>query len=204
MVQLTAGFLALLAVLTALANQSVAGTTDARLPATGWELERDVEIPSYAVTEPASTNLNIESVVLLCEQGPHQRGLQLRLYLSSAGPLAPLSAGNLKNTPTVDFTIDDVSYAVHLLFADDFVVVADFTDGLMPILSGALLDALQAGRRMELQFQLLQGTHGQTPAFDGIAVVDLQAGPGGAAVAAVRRCAGASNVGRLRRTNSAT
>jgi hypothetical protein len=93
---------------------------------------------------------------------------------------------------------------VHLLFADDFVVVADFTDGLMPILSGALLDALQAGRRMELQFQLLQGTHGQTPAFDGIAVVDLQAGPGGAAVAAVRRCAGASNVGRLRRTNSAT
>jgi hypothetical protein len=64
MVQLTAGFLALLAVLTALANQSAAGTTDARLPATGWELERDVEIPSYAVTEIASTNLNIESVVL--------------------------------------------------------------------------------------------------------------------------------------------
>jgi hypothetical protein len=63
-------------------------------------------------------------------------------------------------------------------------------DGAMPLLSDALLNALQAGRRMELRFQLANVAHGQAPAFDGIAVVDLQAGPGGAAVAAVRRCAG--------------
>ena len=62
-------------------------------PGVGWELERDVETPSYAVTEPSSTNLNIDSVVLSCEQGASRRGLQLRLYLSGEGPLAPLGAG---------------------------------------------------------------------------------------------------------------
>ena len=185
------GFLASFAILIGLANQSVAGTSGTRSPAVGWELERDVETPSYAVTEPASTNLNIDSVVLSCEQGPSQRGLQLRLYLSGDGPLAPLGAGkDLKDDPTVDLIIDGLSHSAQLLFADDFVVVANSVDGVMPLLSDALLDVLQLGRRMELRFQLVKVTRGQAPAFDGIAVVELQAGPGGAAVAAVRRCAG--------------
>jgi hypothetical protein len=145
--------------------------------------------------EPASTDLNIDSLVLSCEQGPHRRGLQLRLYLSGIGlsgigPLAPRSAGDPKDDPTVEFAIDDMSHAVQLLFADDFVVVADSADGAMPLLSDTLLDALQAGRRMELRFHLVEVAHGRTPAFDSTAVVDLQAGPGGAAVAALRRCAG--------------
>ena len=191
MFRLIGGFLRLFTILICLGSHAVAGTTDILSPIVGWELERDVAKPSYAVTEPASTNLNIDSVVLSCEQGPSRRGLQLRLYLSGAGPLAPLGAGkDLKDDPTVDLIIDRLSHPAQLLFADDFVVVADSADGAMPLLSDALLDALQAGRRMELRFQLAKVAHGQAPAFDGIAVVDLQAGPGGAAVAAVRRCAG--------------
>ena len=185
------GFLGSFGILVCLASPSVAGTADTPSTAVGWELERDVETPSYAVTEPASTNLNIDSVVLSCEQGPSRRGLQLRLYLSGAGPLAPLGAGkDLKDDPTVDLIIDGLSHSAQLLFADDFVVVADTADGAMPLLSDALLDVLQAGRRMEMRFLLVKVTEGQAPAFDGIAVVELQAGPGGAAVAAVRRCAG--------------
>ena len=99
------GFLGAFGILVCLASPSVAGTADTPSTAVGWELERDVETPSYAVTEPASTNLNIDSVVLSCEQGPSRRGLQLRLYLSGAGPLAPLGSGkDLKDDPTVDWS----------------------------------------------------------------------------------------------------
>ena len=185
------GFLGSFGILVCLASPSVAGTADTPSTAVGWELERDVETPSYAVTEPASTNLNIDSVVLSCEQGPSRRGLQLRLYLSGDGPLAPLGAGkDLKDDPTVDLIIDGLSHSAQLLFADEFVVVADSADGAMPLLSDALLDVLQVGQRMELRFQLFKMAHVEGRAFDGIAVVALQAGAGGAAVAAVRRCAG--------------
>jgi hypothetical protein len=186
------GFSGSFAILICLACQSVAGTTDTRSPAVGWELERDVETPSYAVTQPASTNLDIDSVVLSCEQGPSRRGLQLRLYFSEDGPLVPLGGGkDLKDDHTVNLIVDGSSHFAELLFADVFVVVADTADGPMPLLSDALLDVLQAGRWMELRFQLVKAARGQAPGFDGIAVVDLQAGRGGAAVAAVRLCAGA-------------
>ena len=185
------GLLGSLGVLIGLTCQCIAGTADTRSPALGWELERDVETPSYAVTQPASTDLNIDSIVLSCEQGPSRRGLQLRLYLSGDRPLAPLGAGkDLEDDPTVDLIIDGLSHFAQLLFADVFVVVADTADGAMPLLSDAVLDVLQTGRRMELRFRLVKVPHGQAPAFDGFAVVDLQAGRGGAAVAAVRRCAG--------------
>ncbi len=158
--------------------------------ADGWGLEANVRDPSYAVAEPTSTDLNVDVVVLSCEQGPERRGLQLRLYLSGTGPLAPkAAAAALKDDPRVELVIDGVSQTADLLFSDDFVVVADSADGTMPLLSNALLDRLQAGRRLELRFDLLQEPHGQAPAFDGSAVVDLQAGSGGRAVAAVRRCA---------------
>ena len=184
-------FLGSFGILLCLASLSVAGTADTFATPVGWELERDVEVPSYAVTEPASTNLNIDSVVLSCEQGPSRRGLQLRLYLAGEGPLAPLGVRkDLKDDPTVDLIIDGLTHSAQLLFAGDFVVVADTADRAMPLLSDALLDGLQAGRRLELRFQLVKVAHGRAPAFDGIAVVDLQAGQGGAAVAVVRRCAG--------------
>jgi hypothetical protein len=158
--------------------------------AAGWALEANVSSPSYAVVEPMSTDLNVDVVVLSCEQGPERRGLQLRLYLSGTGPLALKAAtAALKDDPRVELVIDGVSQAAELLFADNFVVVADAADGTMPLLSDAFLDKLQAGRRLELRFDLVQEPRGQAPSFDGSAVVDLQAGPGGRAVAAVRRCA---------------
>jgi hypothetical protein len=158
--------------------------------AAGWTLEADVSSPSYAVAEPTSTDLNIDTVVLSCEQGPDRRGLQLRLYLSGAGPLAPkVATAALKDDPRVELAIDGVSQTADLLFADDFVVVADMADGTMPLLSDALVEKLQAGRQLELRFDLVQEPRGQAPSFDGSAVVDLQAGSGSRAVAAVRRCA---------------
>lgn len=188
MAQLLRGPLVLFALLAALAAQ--AATADARRAAAGWDLEQDVDAPSYAVAEPTSTDLNIDSVVLSCEQGPNRRGLQLRIYLLGAGPLAPRAGGTLKDDPAFELVIDGKSHAAQLLFADTFVVVADSADGVMPLLSHKLLDALQAGRRMELRFDLVQEAKGQAPSFDASTVVDLGAGRGGAAVAAVRRCAG--------------
>ncbi len=71
--------------------------------------------------------------------------------------------------------------------------MADSADGTMPLLSDAFLDKLQAGRRLELKFDLVQEPRDQAPSFDASAVVDLQAGAGSRAVAAVRHCADRSD-----------
>ena len=160
-------------------------------PLGGWELEKDVDTPTYAVAEPSSTDLNIDTVVLSCEQGLQRRGLQLRIYLLGSGPLAPPSAGKLKDDPRFEVAIDGEKHGARLLFTDSFIIVADSADGDVPLLSDRLVGALQRGRRLELRFDLLQEQAGQAPAFDGVAVVELQAGRGGAAVAMVRRCADA-------------
>src|SRR5882724_8105576 len=97
MVQLPRGPLVLFALLATLAGQP--GAAGAQPLAAGWDLEKDVDTPSYAVAEPTSTDLNIDSVVLSCEQGPNRRGLQLRIYLLSNGPLAPRGGGTLKDHP---------------------------------------------------------------------------------------------------------
>ena len=175
------GSLTLLAGLVGIAGPAMAG-------AAGWALEANVAKPSYAVAEPTSTDLNIDTVVLSCEQGPDRRGVQLRLYLTGTGPLAPkAAAAALKDDPRVELVVDGVSQTAELLFADDFVVVADTANGSMPLLSEGLLEKLQAGRRLELRFDLVQ--QGQAPALGASTVVDLQAGSGGRAVAAVRLCA---------------
>jgi hypothetical protein len=182
----------LIVVVLALWALAVAGQSaiNAHAMTAGWQLERDVETPSYAVIEPESTDLNIDSLVLSCEQGPLRRGLQLRLYPSGHGTLYPQDTGGLKADPKFEFAIDGASYEVQVLFADTFVVMADSADGVMPLLSRTLLDALQAGQRMELRLQLFQTTSGQAPTLGGTAAFNLQAGLGGAAVAGVRRCAG--------------
>ena len=174
--------------LSALAGQSVVGAAHAAN--VGWDLEKDVETPSYAVVEPASTNINVDVIVLSCEQGLGGTGLQLRLYLAGTGPLAPKGVGALKDHPSLEFAIDGVRHAAHLAFADDYVVVSDTTAGVTPLLSEALIGALQHGRKMEMRFDLVQEAAGQAPRFESSVVVDLQAGQGGSAVAAVRRCAG--------------
>ena len=156
-----------------------------------WELEQDVEPPSYAVIEPESTNLNIDSVVLACEEAGDARVLQLQIYLSTEGPLLPkgVAPQRLKDDPRAEIAIDGHVFPVELLFADDYAVLADETEQMFPALSERLLDAMATGRIMVLRFDLLAERAGQPAAFDGEAVIALQAGAGGAAVSAVRRCA---------------
>ncbi|MDI1285547.1 MAG: hypothetical protein PSV46_14235 [Reyranella sp.] len=176
------------------AGQCFAGVAAAQSAIPGWVLEKDVDAPSYSVVEPTRTDVNVDSVVLSCEHGAQHTGLQLRLYLTEAGPIAPLRAGArttaLKDDPALELAIDGVSHDVRLVFAGDSIIVADAADGAMPILSAALVRALQRGRRLELRFHLLQKAPGQASSVDGSAVVELQAGRGGSAVAAVQRCAG--------------
>ena len=57
---------------------------------TKWEIEQGVEVPSYAVAEPTATDLNIDTVVLGCEQAGKGKVLQLQLYLSDDGRLRPI------------------------------------------------------------------------------------------------------------------
>ena len=168
---------------------ALASPVAAGVPVGGWELEKDVDTPTYALSEPHSTDLNIDMIVLSCEQGPQRRGLQLSIHLLGSGPLAPLSAGKLKADPRLEVIIDGKNHAVRLLFAGDFIVVADSADGAMPLLSERLVNALQYGRQLELRFDLLQKQGDQALAFDGKAVFELQAGRGGSAVARVKRCA---------------
>jgi hypothetical protein len=177
---------------TLLIAAALVGLPGLALAATGWQTEKDVETPSYAVAEPVSSDLNIDTVVLVCEQGADRRGLQLQLYLTDAGPLAPRRQAALKDDPAVDIVIDGVSHAAELYFADDYVLVADSADGAVPMLSPSLVDALQAGERMELRFDLVQPAPGQAASFDS-ATVDLKAGQGAKAIAAVRQCSETSN-----------
>ncbi len=168
----------------ALASPVVAG-----VPVGGWELEKDVDTPTYALSEPHSTDLNIDMIVLSCEQGPQRRGLQLSIHLLGSGPLAPLATGKLKDDPRLELIIDGKNHAVWLLFAGNFIVVADSADGAVPLLSDRLVNALRHGRQLELRFDFLQEQAGQAPGFDGRAMFELQAGRGGSAVATVKRCA---------------
>ena len=162
--------------------------------ATGWTLEQGVDPPSYALIEPRSRNLNLDVVVLACEQAADHRVLQLQLYLTNDGPLMPegVAAGRAKVDPRAEIVIDDHVFPVGLLFAEDHVVLSDETQALFPRVSERLLDAMEQGTTMQLRFDLVAEPPGRPEAFDGEAVVDLQdglAGTLGKAVAAVRRCA---------------
>ena len=156
----------------------------------GWEPEQGVEPPSYAVIDPKSTDLNIDSVVLACEEAGDRKVLQLQIYPSTEGPLLPkgVSPQRLKDDPRVEITIDGRTFSVGILFADDYAVLADETEQMFPQLSEELLDAIEKGRIMVLSFDLVAESAGQPAAFDGEAVIALQAGRRGKAVSAVRRC----------------
>ena len=146
-----------------------------------WKLERDVEPPGYAVIEPESSNLNIDSVVLACEEAGDSRVLQLQIYLSTEGPLSPKGAAPqpLKDDPRAEIAIDGRVFPVGLLFADNYAVLADETEQMFPRLSERLLDAMATGRIMVLRFDLLAERAGQPAAFDGEAVIALRDGEGG-------------------------
>lgn len=170
---------------------ALAGDIDA---SAGWTPEQGVGPPSYAMIEPRSRNLNLDVVVLACEQADDRRILQLQLYLTNDGPLMPdgVTAGRAKRDPRAEIVIDDHVFPVGLLFAEDHVVLSDETREMFPGVSEQLLDAIEQGTTMRLKFDLVAEPAGQPAAFEGEAVVDLRAGPAGTrgkAVAAVRRCA---------------
>lgn len=174
------------------AAPSLAGTAG---EVEGWSQERGVDPPSYAVVVPQRTDLNIDSVVLACEEAEHHRRvLQLQVYLSTDGPLSPAGVApeRLKDDPRIEIDIDGRSFPAGLLFADDYVVIADETEQMFPRLSQHLLDALEDGKAMVLRFDLVAERAGHAPAFDGEAVIALDGAAGRKAVAAVRRCASAA------------
>ena len=155
-----------------------------------WKTEPGVATPSYAVAQPDRQDLNVDSVVLMCEpSGEATPVLQLQLYLADDGPLRPKGsdAAALKDEPRAELVIDGQALPVRLLFADDHVVVADDTADKLPRLSEGLIEALQKGHRLVLRVDLLAEPAGRPAAFDGTLEVDLSA----TAVAAVRRCAAA-------------
>lgn len=161
----------------------------------GWWVEAGTEVPGYAAVEPTSTNLNIDILVLSCEEAGYDHVLQLQLYLTDSGPFRPmgLSSLPLKDDPRAQLSIDGRVFPVDLLFADDYVVLADAQDGPFPMLSHQLMTAMQTGKTMTLQFDLLAELPGQPPSFDGEAVIELHGG-GHQAIAAVRRCANEDQV----------
>ena len=172
-------------------SPALAGDIDA---SAAWTPEQGVDPPSYAMIEPRSRNLNLDVVVLACEQADDRRILQLQLYLTNDGPLMPdgVTAGRAKRDPRAEIVIDDHVFPVGLLFAEDHVVLSDETREMFPGVSEQLLDAIEQGTTMRLKFDLVAEPAGQPAAFEGEAVVDLRAGPAGTrgkAVAAVRRCA---------------
>jgi hypothetical protein len=159
-----------------------------------WMTEPGVSPPSYAVTEPIDSDLNVDTVVLLCSETARGRVLELNLYLSEPELLLPNGANpqSLKDDPSVEIVVDGRTFEADLLFADSYVVVADAVDRHQPFLSEGLLDAMQHGRTMVLRFDLLREGTGQVRRFDSQLVVDLRFGQ--AAIAAVRRCAAAGAV----------
>lgn len=177
--------------LAALALSAVLAGASLATAAGGWRLEEGVNAPSYAVAEPIASNLNIDVVALVCEEAGTERGLQLQIYLSSPGPLLPNGALpiSLKDTARAEIVLDGQVFATDILFAGDHVVLADARRQRAPVLSDRLVDAMQAGRTMLLRFDLLDERPNAPEAFDGEVEIDLRAGLGGKAVAAVRRCA---------------
>jgi hypothetical protein len=155
----------------------------------GWRMEHGVEVPSYAAAIPEETDLNIDVVVLGCEQAENRPVLQLQVYLTDEGPLRPkgADASRLKPEARAELAIDGRIFPVSLLFADDYAVIADADEGPYPKLSEELVDAMQIGGSMVIKFDLVAEEAGQAPHYDGKAVIDLRGGRG--AIAAVRRCA---------------
>jgi len=178
---------ALLATLSSFAAQVRAGDLSDD-SGTGWQLERDVDSPTYAFIEPAYTDLAIDVLVLSCEQVGQQVGLQLRLFPLEPGPLRTAHGQRVELSSAAEFDIDGRRLKVSLLFADASVVVTDATDGPVPLLSASLIAALQTGRQLTMKLQPVESsTHAQSgPGLE--IVANLQAGLGGTAVGMLRGC----------------
>lgn len=158
-------------------------------PGAGWQLERDVDTPTYAFIEPTITDIDIDVIVLSCEPIGQRVGLQLRLYPLEPGPLRLSHSTSVALDPDVAIEIDGRRHTARLLFADDFVIVADAADGAVPILSSQLIASLQTGGHLVLKLHSIEAspTSLSVPALQ--ITADLQAGIGGTAITTLRRCA---------------
>jgi hypothetical protein len=180
---------ALLAALSPLsAGQADAGDASYD-PGAGWQLERDVDTPTYAFIEPTITDLDIDVIVLSCEPIGQRVGLQLRLYPLEPGPLRSSHSTSVALDPEVAIEIDGRRHNARLLFADDFVIVADAADGAVPILSSSLVASLQAGRDLTMKLHSIEASPASVPVPTLQITADLQAGIGGTAITTLRRCA---------------
>jgi hypothetical protein len=148
-------------------------------------------MPSYAMIEATASNLNIEMVVIACEQAGQQSVLQLQLHLSDGERLRPRGAepADLADDPRGRISIDDAEYPVEVLFAGDHVLLADGTQGRFPRLSDRLVEAMQTGRTMILQLALLVPRPDRHPSLEGNATIDLRAAGASRAFAVMRKCA---------------
>jgi len=163
-----------------------------RIDQTRWQIEQGVDAPSYAAIEPMATDVNIDTVVLGCEQTGRGTVLQLQLYLSDAGRLAPIGvlASDLADEPRAGISIDGRDYSMTVMFAEDHVVLADELDGGLPGLSARLIDAMRAGETMVLRFKLLASRRDSSAGFDSGATVDLEEAGARQALDALRHCVG--------------
>lgn len=152
----------------------------------GWNLFRqDSASPRDAVTRALRTNLNVGAVVLACERGV----LQLQLHPSTEGPILPKGGAReqMKDDPRADLAIDGRSFPVAIAFSDEHAVVSDRQERRLAALSPAILDALEAGRTLQLRLDLVREAAGEPASFDGDIRIDLRSGEGPAALAGVRR-----------------
>ncbi|WP_422016617.1 hypothetical protein [Reyranella sp.] len=154
----------------------------------GWQLERDVDLPSYAFIEPAYTDLAIDVLVLSCEQAGQKVGLQVRLYPLEPGPLRTAHGQRVELASAAEFDIDGRRLKVSLLFADAFVVVADAAEGAVPLLSDSLIAALETGKQLTMRLQPVEPSMHTRSGSALQIVANLQAGLGETAVSTLRRC----------------
>lgn len=179
----------LLAALSPLSADQAGAGDPSYYPGAGWQLERDVDFPTYAFIEPTIADLDIDVIVLSCEPIGQLVGLQLRLYPLEPGPLRSSHSTSVALDPDVAIEIDGRRHNARLLFADDFVVVADAADGAVPILSSSLVASLQAGRDLTMKLHSIEAPPASVPIPALQITADLQAGIGGTAIATLRRCA---------------
>lgn len=169
----------------------VLATLSMAVPATarGWQLEGQAAAPQvFATTKPAHATVNVVAVALTCEQVDDHRLVQLQLYPTRLQPLLPRAASRdeLKDEPSAQLSIDGTTYPIKLGFGGEYVVLYDSDEDDLPFLSPALVDAMERGRSLEVRFDLLKDGHAGSARYDGELRIDLTAGDGSAAVAAVR------------------
>ena len=113
------------------------------------------------------------------------------------------SAAELADDPRASISIDAEDYPVTIMFAGDHVLLADEVEGLFPRLSDRLIEAMQAGRTMILQFALLAPDLNRRASFDGDASIELETAGAREAIAAMRHCASLPAPGRQSGTHAA-